>query len=125
MMNFRKLAVAAVLTAATLVSQGAGAATQGTLGATSTGTAAVSLTIAQQYQISGLSDLAFGTYSGSGALTSNEDVCVYTNDTTKNYHVLVTDSAGSFEVVNGSNNIPFTVAWNNAIGTTGNVSTRP
>jgi hypothetical protein len=109
-------------------SQQAFAATQGTLGATSTGTVLASVTISQQYQISGLTDFALGTYSGAGALTANQDVCAYTNDSTRAYHVLVTDSstmsATGFSVQNAgaTAQIPYTLKWNNAIGTTGNVA---
>ena len=85
---FRKLLMTAgVLTMAAFASQGANAATQGTLGATSTGTSLVSLTIAAQYQITGLTDLALGAWSGSGNMTANNDVCVYTNDSTGNYQI--------------------------------------
>ena|ERR1022692_2236002 len=122
---FRKLLMTAgVLTMAAFASQGANAATQGTLGATSTGTSLVSLTIAAQYQITGLTDLALGAWSGSGNMTANNDVCVYTNDSTGNYHTLVTDSSGTsaFKVKSGANAIPYTVNWNHVSGVVGNVA---
>jgi len=112
-------------TLATLTCQ-ALAATDGTLGATSTATSTVSLTIPQRYQITGISDFAFGNYSGSGDLTSNDDVCVYTNDSTRQYKVRITDSSSlspsGFSVQNaaGTAHIAYTVKWNNQSGTNGN-----
>ena len=128
MKTFGKFLAVSAIALSALVSTGAIAATDGTLGATSTGTSAITLSIAQRYQISGISDLAFGTYSGSGDLTANDDVCIYTNDATAGYKVRMFDSstlsAAGFSVQNtgGNAQIPYTVKWNTAAGTTGNVA---
>ena len=61
----KALAVAAV---ATFAASNAFAATQGTLGATSTGSLNITLTIDQLVQISALNDIALGNYTG-GATT--------------------------------------------------------
>lgn len=111
-----------------MISQHAIAASDGTLGATSTGTSLVSLTIGAVYQITGLADLALGTYGGAGNMTGNDDVCVYTNDATGNYNVRITDdsgmSVGAFSVQNAGStaDIPFTVNWNDVSGTVGSAA---
>lgn len=117
----KRLLFASLLTATTLSAGNAMAATQGSLGSTSTGSATVSLTIPPVFEISGLSDLALGSYSGA-AMAGNEDVCVYQNGGGA-YHVLATSSTGSFQVSDGaSHTIPMDVRWNNKIGTSGNTS---
>jgi hypothetical protein len=100
-------------------------ASQGSLGTTSTATSVLTITIPETLRLSGLSDFAFGTYSGSGALSANADVCVYDNSSNGNYHVTATDStsltATAFAAQNGAAaSIPFSVRWNNGTGTTGN-----
>jgi hypothetical protein len=132
MKKFKKLLAIALVATTGLVASGltiekAMAATDGTLGATSTGTSAVSLTISPLYKISGIADIALGSYSGTGALTGNDDVCVYSNGGTT-YHVKVTDdtalSSASFAVEDATHTfqIPMTVKWNSATGTTGNAA---
>jgi len=121
----KKILALSTVVAALLASTPAPAA-DGTLGATSTGTSQITLTIGQRYQISHIADFAFGTYGGSGDMTSNDDVCVYTNDLSRNYRVRITDSSSmspsGFSVQNaaGSAEIPYTIKWNNATGTSGN-----
>jgi len=110
------------------VTTGTFAATNGTLGATSTGTSTVSLSIGQRYQITGVADLAFGSYSGTGDMLANDDVCIYTNGVTSAYKVRVLDnssmSATGFSVQNtgATAQIPYTVKWNNVAGVTGNAA---
>ena len=55
------------------------AATDGTLGTTSTGTSDITVTIPELILISGMADITFGTYAGTGDLDVNEDICIYTN----------------------------------------------
>lgn len=127
MKSLNKVLAAGALTAAiALSSQQTIAATDGTLGATSTGTSVVSLSIASQYRISGLTDFAFGTYGGTGALTANSDLCVYTNEAGGEYNITITDnssmSASDFSVQNAgaTADIPFSVSWNDVTGISGN-----
>ena len=54
------------------------AATQGTLGTTSTGTVNISITIPALVQLTGLSDIAMGT-SSSFPATGNTTACIYSN----------------------------------------------
>lgn len=104
-----------------LLSGYAFAATDGTLGATSTGTSDISLTVPELILISGMADVSFGTWSGSGDLDGNEDVCIYTNKAAGTYVVTATGdgAANAFTVTDGSNTIAYAVAYNDVSGTTG------
>ena len=103
------------------------AATDGTLGITSTGTAVITLVIPQLYRISGIGDFAFGTYSGSGSMTANDDICVYSNSS-NSYKIRITDNtnmtANTFAVENTENThqVPMELRWNSTTGTAGNVA---
>lgn len=95
------------------VSLPAMAATQGTLGATSTGTANISITKSVQAQISDIQDMTLANWSiGDGAVTLQSNVCVYSS--TGSYKVTATGSgiANAFTVASGMNLIPYTVTWN-------------
>lgn len=103
------------------------AATQGTLGTTSTATAVITVVIPPNFKISGMQDLALGSYSGSGAMAGDRDICVYSNGT-GSYRVLITDdstlSPSGFSAQNSSAtaSIPYTVRWNGTTGTAGNTN---
>ena len=89
------------------------AATQGTLGATSTGTVNISITKSVQTQISDLSDMTLSNWSvGDGAVTLFSNACIYSS--TGSYKVTATgNGAGNaFNVASGSNVLPYTVTWN-------------
>jgi hypothetical protein len=97
-------------------------ATQGTLGATSTGDFTITVTIPERVQVSYLQDIDFGSYGGSGALTDNYDLCVYSN--TGGYQITATGSgaANAFTITDGSDTIAYTLSWNDTTTTTGNQS---
>ena len=88
-----------------------------TPGTTSQGSANISLTLPKLVQITGMEDLAFGTYDGAGAETVGASVCIYSNVVGGEYSV---DAAGSgtasaFTVVHGTDNtktIPYVVTFN-------------
>lgn len=92
-------------------------ATQGTLGATSVGDVQIGLAISDAARISGLDDAIFGTYDGTGNVTNNDDVCVFS--TTGSYEITATGdgAGGAFTITDGSNTIPYTVRWNDVAGT--------
>lgn len=98
------------------------AATDGTLGATSTGDLGLSLSISNLVKLTDVADLNFGTYSGSGSAVQDDSVCVYTNNPSGQYKVTARGSGTSFAftITNGSATIPYTVRWNNTGSTTGN-----
>jgi len=97
------------------------ATADGTLGATSTGTADVTMSIGEQFQISNMAAFSFGSWSGSGDLSSNNDLCVYHNGD-GSYKVTVSDDSTlstGFAVENSTDSfeIPYSVAFNDETGT--------
>lgn len=116
------LAAAAVALAA----GGAFAATDGTIGGTSSGTATISIGKGAQVRISGLTDVSYGT------VTSNpgkefRDVCIYS--TAGPYQITADGlnvSGGNFRLANGSNTefVNYVVQWSDsAAGTSGDTLT--
>jgi hypothetical protein len=89
------------------------AATQGTMGATSTGSVNISATIPARAQISGLTDIAFGTVDPASAASQAENVCVWSNTSGKGYQVTATGSGASnaFTLTNGTTTLPYSVEW--------------
>jgi hypothetical protein len=90
------------------------AATQGTQGATSTGTVAISASVPSRVRITGLVDVAFTNQDPSTAASNAQNVCVWSNTATKGYSVTATGSgtAGAFTLTNGSTTVPYSVQWN-------------
>lgn len=89
------------------------APTQGTAGATSTGSVGISATIPGRVQISGLSDIAFGTVDPSTAASSAENLCVWSNTSGKGYTVtaLGSGTSNAFTLTDGTNNLAYSVEW--------------
>jgi len=112
------ITLAAILSSVTPLAYGA---SDGSLGATSTGTSVISVTVPNLIKISGMADIAFGTYSGTGDLNGNEDVCVYTNKASGTYRVTGsgTGGGGAFTLQSGGNNLAYNVYFNDVAGTTG------
>ena len=99
------------------------AASDGSLDTTSTGDTFITLSIANLVRISGVADLNFGTYSGSGDISRDDDVCIWTNHSAGNYKVLAQGDGDShaFTVKTlGEETIAYSVRWNNSTRTTGN-----
>ncbi len=104
------------------------AATDGTIGTTSTGTATLTLTIPKLIVIKGLADLSFGPYTGTGVLEANEDIVVNVNmrgSGNQKYKVTGTGSctgnspANAFNVSDGTNLVDYHTYFNGATGTSG------
>lgn len=77
---------------------------------------------AEEVRVSGFVNLSLGSYSGTGSLSSNIDLCVYSD--TGSYDVTISGQGGSgsaFAVSSGSGTIPYSVYWNDASGTAGSV----
>jgi spore coat protein U-like protein len=111
-----------------LMNTSAFAASDGSIGTTSTGTSTVSLTIPELIQITGMADFAFGSYSGTGNFDSNDNVTISGNDDQAGpeYQVTATGSgAGSAFTVGRTApaapaaTIAYTVAFNDQTGTAG------
>ena len=73
----------------------------------------VSLTIPTQQLITGVSDLSFGSYSGSGAFTKSDTVCVYNNSANGHYDVKIrgNGTSSAFTVTDGTHTLPYSVYW--------------
>ena len=112
-MTYRSALKNSLFLMAFLLSTPAFAATQGTLGATSTGTVNISITKSVQAQISDLSDMTLSNWSvGDSAVTLFSNACIYSS--TGSYKVTATGSgsANAFTVASGANTVPYTVTWN-------------
>jgi hypothetical protein len=114
MKNFRHL-FACVALLATLES-GALAASQGTLGSTSTGSISLSASVPNRIQLTGLTDVAFTNQDPSTAASNSQNVCVWANTATKGYNVTATGSgaSGAFTLANGATSVPYSVEWSDS-----------
>lgn len=110
---FRRCGAAGSVLLLACSSVAANAATQGTLGATSTGTVGISATIPARVQITGLSDFGFGSIEPGAAASTSKNVCVWSNTGTKGYNITATgDGASSaFTLSNGSTTLAYGVEW--------------
>lgn len=92
------------------------AATQGTIGATSTGSVAVSASVPARARISNLSDVTIA--ATAGAVSSAQGPCVWSNTATRAYRITASGSgnAGAFSLTNGTTPIPYNVDWAAAPG---------
>ncbi len=89
------------------------AATQGTLGPTSTGSVNISVTKVVEAQITDISDMTLPSWSiGDGDVTLYSNICVYSS--TGSYKVTATGSGAgnAFTLSSGGNDIPYSVTWN-------------
>jgi hypothetical protein len=94
------------------------AATDGTLGASSTGTTAVTISIADLIQISGLSDITITPTTLTSDASGNTTACIYTNGTNVpgGYQVTATSTNGtagsSFDTADGGGNkLAYSAVW--------------
>jgi len=108
---FRAAAVAAALAVSALAGT-AHAATQGTLGSTSTGSIDINATIPNLAQISRLDDINLGSWSGVD-LNGSESFCVFSS--TRSYTITATSANASGTVFrlkdSGTNYIAYNVSW--------------
>ena len=111
---------AALVSAIALSATSAHAATQGTLGATSTGTVAISASVPARARITGLEDVAFTDQDPNTAASNTQDVCIWSNTATKNYKVTASGSgaASAFTLANGALTVPYSVQWSATTGAT-------
>ncbi|MGV6817014.1 MAG: hypothetical protein ACWA44_07050 [Thiotrichales bacterium] len=116
-MKISTLAKTLVMTSAVFsVSSALHAATQGELGATSTGIVNINVGIGDQVRISNLQDIS-GTFDGVNDIAGQSAACVYRNGT-GNYSITATGSGanGAFEITDGVNSVPFAVSYNDGSG---------
>ena len=116
--------LAGVCAAAMLGLSGAGtasASTQGSLGSTSTGSVSISASVPSRVRISGLTDVSFTNVDPSADVSNAQNVCVWSNTSTKGYRLTATGSgaANAFTLANASLTVPYTVEWSGSSGATG------
>ena len=75
----------------------------------------VTLTIPTQQRITNVDDLSFNfsSYSGTGAFSTDDLVCIYNNTANGHYDIMVKgNGAGdAFTVTDGTHTMPYTVYW--------------
>lgn len=99
-LNKNKIAVGFAF-AATLAANHVMAASNGTLGADSTGSTDITLEIADRVQISSVADIALGAWSGAGDMVGSSEFCVHRNGG-DDYRLTLTADTGAFEVRSGT-----------------------
>src|SRR5689334_1477427 len=80
------------------------AATQGTLGSTSTGSITINASVPNRIQLTGLSDVSFTNQDPAVAGANAQNLCVWSNSATRGYYVTATGSgaASAFTLANGA-----------------------
>lgn len=124
MHNHLKLASIAAL-ASMVVIEPAVASTQGSFGATSTGSVTINASVPGRVRISGLSDVTFTNADPSVAASNPQNVCVWSNTSTRGYTVTATGSgaANAFTLASGAlPPVPYTVEWAPSSGQTSGTS---
>lgn len=107
-----------------VISTAALGASDGSEGATSTGSSDISVTIPKLIVATGFADFAFGSYGGSGDLNSNDDLIVSGNYT-GTYQVTISGdgAASAFTLSDGAAGVlAYDVNYNDASGTAGAVA---
>jgi len=107
---------------ATIINAQAFAASQGNVGATSSGTSTISVTVPALARITAIDDIAFGTWTGTGPLSSTDDVCIWTSNTGYSITASGSGTGGAFEMTDGTNTVPYTVKWDDVAGSSSGTS---
>ena len=120
-----------ILLIAVVLTSSLKAATQGSLGNTSTGTIEIGVSINRFVVIRGLRDFNFGLWNlGDGTLTDNDNVCIGKNAIGGPYAIRAAGNGNgidpaAFTLNNGADQINYNVYWNDAPGVAGNVQLTP
>lgn len=113
----KAVAVAATIAVASATGT-AHAASQGSLGSTSTGSVVINATIPNLAQISRLDDINLGSWSGAD-MNGSDQFCVFSS--TRSYTITATSANGAAAVFRlkdaGTNYIPYTVSWTDSAAT--------
>lgn len=101
---------------AVAMSFGAGsaiAATQGTLGTSSTGSAEISISKGDVVLITNITDVNFPQWTaGSGDQNADGQACVYSSTASYSIRATSTNGVGAFQMDDGSNNkLDYTINW--------------
>jgi hypothetical protein len=109
-----------VLGAARVGAVPARGATDGTLGATSTGSVSISASVPSRARITGLANVDFTDQDPAAVATRVQNVCVWSNTPTRAYSITATGSgdANAFTLSNGSATVPYSVEWSASVDQT-------
>ncbi|HYC94600.1 MAG TPA: hypothetical protein VEB39_02755 [Sphingomicrobium sp.] len=125
MINQLRKTLLAGIAGSLLLATPAVASTQGSFGATSTGSLTINASVPGRVRISGLSDVTFTNADPSVDATSAQNVCVWSNTSTRGYNITATGSgaAGAFTLASGAlPPVPYSVAWASSSGQTSGTS---
>src|SRR5687767_10635969 len=114
MINHFRMPLMAGIVAALSLSGPAAASTQGSFGATSTGSLTINASVPGRVRISGLSDVTFTNADPSANATNAQNLCVWSNTNSRGYNITATGSgaAGAFTLASGALPVvPYTVEW--------------
>lgn len=125
MINQFRMVLLAGIAGALLTATPAAAATQGSFGATSTGSLTINASVPGRVRISGLSDVTFASVDPLVNATNAQNICVWSNTSTRGYNITATGSgaAGAFTLASGALPVvPYTVEWAASSGQTSGTS---
>jgi len=125
MTNRIHIASAAAVAATMFLAAPAMASTQGSFGATSSGSVTINASVPGRVRISGLSDVTFSSVDPSVTASNAQNVCVWSNTSTRGYTITATGSgaANAFTLANGVLPVvPYTVQWASSSGQTSGTS---
>jgi hypothetical protein len=128
MMNRFAGALLAGASAALLLAAPAAASTQGSFGATSTGSVTINASVPGRVRISGLSDVTFSNADPSVTASNAQNVCVWSNTSTRGYTITASGSgaANAFTLSSGAlPAVPYSVQWAQTSGQTGGTGLAP
>jgi len=112
----------AALLIATTFAGTAQAATDGSLGATSTGSVVINASVAGRVQISKLSDVTFSAVDAGTAQQNAQNVCVWSNTSGRKYNITARGDGASNAFTLGATGltaVPYSVEWSQSSGQTG------
>lgn len=113
-----KLAVSFAVASIALGAAPAVAATQGTQGSTSTGSVSINASVPNRVRISGLDDISLLNLDPSVDASTNQDVCVWSNTSTRGYSITASGSGAgdAFTLASGTETVPYSVEWASSTG---------
>ena len=123
-----RCALAVSVAGSLLLVEPALAATQGSFGASSTGSLTINASVPGRVRISGLTDVTFSNVDPSVNATDAQNVCVWSNTSTRGYSITATGSgaANAFTLASGALPVvPYTVEWAPTSGLTTGTSLTP
>lgn len=112
-LRYRKVGVFVGSAIAILLAVPAVAASQGTLGATSTGTVTITASIPQRAGITSLEDVSFINQDPDEAAFGVQKICVWSNTLSRTYSITASGSGigRAFALANERREVPYSVHW--------------